>query len=160
MSLIAGTFNCYSPLVICITGRAPAPVCFVYTQNNSSISPDSIITGRFSTGTGKAAANRFCRKLSNYTMRSDSVNRMCPSSAVVWTFYRTIHQAAITHSNHPFVFHFFLRAAFNAAFRFIISLRLCFFGGLLFTSHTLIRVNNLLRCHFWHSNGMFKAIIQ
>ena len=50
---------------------------------------------------------------------------------MVWTFYRTINQAAVTHSNHPFVFHFFLRAAFSAAFRFIISLRLCFFGGLL-----------------------------
>ncbi len=64
------------------------------------------------------------------------------------------------HFSHPLVFNCFFLAAFRAELRLKISRLLIFLGGEFLMSQTLIRVNKRLRCHFWHSNGIFKAIIQ
>ena len=81
---VAGAFDGDSPLVIGIAGRTPAAVLFLDTERYPPIRTDSVVAACLTACAGEAAADALRRKLTDHTMRCDTVDAVCPLPGMVW----------------------------------------------------------------------------
>ena len=80
---VAGTFNGDRPLVIGIAGRTPAAVLFLDTKRHATVRTDAVVAACLTARAGKAAADALRRKLTDHTMRCDTVDAVCPLPGMV-----------------------------------------------------------------------------
>ena len=80
---VAGAFDGDRPLVIGIAGRTPAAVLFFDTKRHTAVCADAVVAACLTARAGEAAADAFRRKLTDHTMRCDTVDAVCPLSGMV-----------------------------------------------------------------------------
>ena len=88
---VAGALDGDSPLVVCRTGRAPAPVLLLDTKRHTTVLADAVVTACLPGGTGEAATDTFRRQLPHHTVRRDAVDAVCPQAGMVRAEVRISH---------------------------------------------------------------------
>ena len=74
MGLVAGAFDGDCPLVVLPAGRTPGTVLLLDTKRHTAIRADAVVAACLSVGANETAADALGGKLSNYAMRSNSVD--------------------------------------------------------------------------------------
>ena len=83
VSLVRRTFNGHGTMVIRRTGRTPGAVFLFYTERDSAVITDTVVAACLPGRTGEATADTLRRKLTDYTVRGNTVNRMIAGTVFV-----------------------------------------------------------------------------
>ena len=88
---VTGALDSDSPLIVCCTGRAPAPVLFFDTERHTAVLADAVVTTCLTTRADEAATDTFRRQLPHHTVRGDAVDAVCPLPRMVRAEVRINH---------------------------------------------------------------------